>query len=113
VRNLASIIGEEELSAADKRYLYFGERFEQEYLSQSETEDRSIETTLDLGWKILSILPKEELLRIKRELIEKYLDPILAKQGDGATGMPTNQSDMDEEEPEDSRMRSTSGRTGR
>ncbi len=113
VRNLASIIGEEELSAADKRYLYFGERFEQEYLSQSETEDRSIETTLDLGWKILSILPKEELLRIKRELIEKYLDPILAKQGKGSTEIPVDQSDMDKEEPEDSRMRGTGGRTGR
>ncbi|GHU06911.1 V-type ATP synthase subunit B [Spirochaetia bacterium] len=77
VRNLASIIGEEELSDADKRYVKFGDIFEQEFLTQSETENRSIGETLDLGWKILAQLPREDLLRIKREYIEKYLDPIV------------------------------------
>jgi len=72
-RNLAAIIGEEDLSARDKLYLRFGERFEREFLSQGEREDRSIDMTLDLGWKVLSELPREELLRIKPELIEKYM----------------------------------------
>jgi V/A-type H+-transporting ATPase subunit B len=78
VRNLASIIGEEELSEADKQYLRFGEKFEQKFLSQGEFENRDIERTLNIGWETLTEIPREELLRIKQELIEKYLDPILA-----------------------------------
>ncbi|HON13023.1 MAG TPA: V-type ATP synthase subunit B [Treponema sp.] len=105
VRNLASIIGEEELSALDKHYLAFGERFEQDFLTQGEYEDRSIETTLDLGWKLLSKLPKEELLRIKEDLIHKYLDPIFAES-------PSSQEDLDDEDPDISRMRSA-GHQGR
>jgi V/A-type H+-transporting ATPase subunit B len=73
VRNLASIIGEEELSEADKRYLRFGERFEQDFLAQGEFENRSIEQTLDMGWAILRYLPREDLLRINKTYIEKYL----------------------------------------
>ncbi|MEJ5188698.1 MAG: V-type ATP synthase subunit B [Breznakiellaceae bacterium] len=83
VRNLASIIGEEELSALDKQYLQFGEQFEQKFLSQGEYEDRSIETTLDLGWKMLTLLPREELVRIKEEYLEKYLTPLLSQKGQG------------------------------
>ncbi len=94
VRNLASIIGEEELSASDKRYLHFGERFEQDYLTQSEFDDRPIERTLELGWKALSVLPRDELLRVKREYLEKYLD------GAGT------EDDLDDEDPEDARYRS-------
>ena len=75
VRNLASIIGEEELSVDDKRYLKFGERFEQIFLIQGEYENRGIGRTLDLGWKVLADLPREELLRVKEEFIEKYLEP--------------------------------------
>jgi V/A-type H+-transporting ATPase subunit B len=75
VRNLASIIGEEELSADDKRYLKFGEKFEQIFLIQGEYENRDIGRTLDLGWKVLADLPREELLRVKEEFIEKYLEP--------------------------------------
>jgi len=75
VRNLASIIGEEELSVDDKRYLKFGERFEQIFLIQGEYENRDIGRTLDLGWKVLADLPREELLRVKEEFIEKYLEP--------------------------------------
>jgi V/A-type H+-transporting ATPase subunit B len=73
VRNLASIIGEEELSDGDKRYLKFGEKFEQIFLSQGETENRGIGRTLDLGWQALAELPREELLRVKQEFIEKYI----------------------------------------
>ena len=79
VRNLASIIGEEELSDTDKQYLKFGEKFEQFFLSQDEFENRDIGRTLDLGWKVLTEIPRDELLRVKQEYITKYLDPILAK----------------------------------
>ncbi|MDR3312567.1 MAG: V-type ATP synthase subunit B [Spirochaetaceae bacterium] len=73
IRNLASIIGDEELSAQDKRYLEFGRRFETEFLAQGEFENRSIEQTLDIGWKLLTCLPESQLYRIKPALIEKYL----------------------------------------
>jgi V/A-type H+/Na+-transporting ATPase subunit B len=73
VRNLAAIIGEEELSALDKGYLHFGERFENEFVSQAEDEDRSIEQTLDIGWRLLSLLPRDELVRVSRAMIEKYM----------------------------------------
>lgn len=76
VRNLAAIIGEEELSTLDKNYLTFGDRFEREFLSQAETENRTIEQTLDIGWKMLTHLPREELYRIKEEMIEKYLPKV-------------------------------------
>lgn len=73
IRNLAAIIGEEELSTLDKLYLKFGEAFEMQFLTQGEYENRSIEETLDIGWRVLKILPKDELVRIKPEYIEKYL----------------------------------------
>ena len=73
VRNLASIIGEEELSPIDRKYLKFGSRLENEFFTQGEYENRTIEKTLEIGWDILSELPKEELYRIPDNLIEKYL----------------------------------------
>ena len=73
IRNLAAIIGEEELSDLDRSYLKFGEKLESEFLAQGEHEERTIEQTLDLGWKVLSVLPREELTRIKPEFIQKYL----------------------------------------
>jgi V/A-type H+-transporting ATPase subunit B len=72
VRGLAAVIGEEELSPRDKRFLEFGNAFERRFLSQGEFEDRSIQQTLDLGWEVLSILPRSELYRIKAELLDKY-----------------------------------------
>lgn len=73
IRNLAAIIGEEELGELDKMYLNFGNHFEKEFLCQGEYEDRSIDETLDIGWRTLKYLPREELLRVKSEYIEKYL----------------------------------------
>ncbi|MCH5288762.1 MAG: V-type ATP synthase subunit B [Treponema sp.] len=73
IRNLAAIIGAEELGAEDKMYLKFGEALEDEFFTQGEHEDRSIAQTLDLGWKLLKMLPRADLTRIKPELIEKYL----------------------------------------
>lgn len=73
IRNLAAIIGEEELSDLDKLYLKFGNELEGKFFTQGEYEDRSIEETLDLGWKILSILPRDELYRIKDDMLDQYL----------------------------------------
>lgn len=72
VRALASVIGEEELSKADQQYLKFGRAFEQEFVNQGLTENRTIETTLDIGWRLLSMLPKEELTRVSPGEIEQY-----------------------------------------
>ncbi len=72
-RGLANVIGEEELSATDKQYLDFGNHFEKDFLMQAADESRTIEESLDLGWKLLSILPRSELDRIdEKRLIEKF-----------------------------------------
>ncbi len=71
-KNLSAIVGVEALSESDKRYLKFGEEFERRFLGQGLYERRSIEETLELGWELLSMLPAEELTRIKKEYIEKY-----------------------------------------
>ena len=72
VRNLASVIGEEELTPLDRQYLTFAKEFEQRFVSQRKDEERTIEQTLDLGWSVLHELPTEELHRITDEEIEKY-----------------------------------------
>ncbi len=72
VRALASVIGEEELTPLDHEYLKFGEAFERRFLNQRTDENRSIEQTLDLGWEVISMLPKDELTRITDEEIQKY-----------------------------------------
>jgi len=72
VRGLAAVIGEEELSSLDKRYMEFGEHFERDFLAQGEFEDRSIEQTLDLGWTVLSLLPRSELHRLTEEEINTH-----------------------------------------
>ncbi len=71
-RALSAIVGEESLSATDRLYLKFAERFEQEFVNQRPDEDRSIDETLDIGWRILADLPDAELKRIKPEFIAKY-----------------------------------------
>lgn len=73
-RDLASVIGEDELSDTDKKYLEFGTAFEQQFVAQGVNENRSIEETLDIGWKLLHILPKEELDRIDTRILEKYYE---------------------------------------
>ena len=71
-KELMTILGEAALTDTDKLYAKFADEFEQRYVSQGYDTDRTIEETLDLGWELLSILPKTELKRIKPELIEKY-----------------------------------------
>ena len=72
-KELAAILGEAALSDTDKLYAKFAEAFEREYVSQGFTVNRTIEETLDLGWKLLGILPRAELKRIKEAYLEKYL----------------------------------------
>ena len=71
-RALASVIGEEELSETDKQYMEFGKAFEQQFVGQKKFENRSIEKTLSMGWELLKLLPKTELDRISKEMMEKY-----------------------------------------
>ncbi|HOO36740.1 MAG TPA: V-type ATP synthase subunit B [Deltaproteobacteria bacterium] len=75
IRSLAAIVGEEELSELDRIYLRFGTAFEEQFLRQGEEENRSIEQTLEIGWRMLSVLPKDELYRINREDIQRYYIP--------------------------------------
>lgn len=72
-KELAVILGDAALSDVDKLYAKFAEAFEEEYVSQGSSTNRSIEETLDLGWKLLKILPESELKRIDLKFIEKYL----------------------------------------
>ena len=82
VRALASVIGEDELSDIDKRYIDFGKAFENEFIAQHKDENRTIEQTLDLGWNLLGILPKEELDRVASEILDKYYRPYTAVRGE-------------------------------
>jgi V/A-type H+-transporting ATPase subunit B len=71
LRRLVAIVGEEALTELDKKYLKFADEFEKLYITQGAV-DRSIERTMEIGWDLLSMLPEEELKRIKREYIQKY-----------------------------------------
>ena len=71
-KELMAILGESALSDIDKLYAEFAESFEQEYVSQGYTTDRTIEETMNIGWKLLSILPKSELKRIDSKYIDMY-----------------------------------------
>ena len=72
-KELAIVLGDSALSKTDRLYVEFTDRFEEEYINQGFYTNRTIEETLDLGWKLLSILPKSELKRIKSDMIEKFM----------------------------------------
>ncbi|MEW6528457.1 MAG: V-type ATP synthase subunit B [Candidatus Micrarchaeota archaeon] len=76
LRSLSAVVGEEALTDIDRKYLRFADEFENKFVRQGSYEDRGIEQTLDLGWNLLSSLPEEELKRVKREHIAKYLNQI-------------------------------------
>ncbi len=78
-KELEAILGEAALSATDRKYVEFTERFEEEYINQGFYTNRSIEETLDLGWDLLSLLPRTELKRIKDDMIDEFLTE---KEGD-------------------------------
>ena len=71
-RSLASVIGEDELSETDRKYLVFGRRFEQEFVRQGKWENRTLDETLDLGWELLSLLPRSELSRVPEQMLDKH-----------------------------------------
>ena len=71
-KELMVVLGEAALSPIDRLYAKFADEFEAQYINQGFYENRSIEETLDLGWKLLALLPKSEMKRIKPEMIEKY-----------------------------------------
>ena len=73
-KELMSILGEAALTDIDKKYAEFADAFEREYVSQGYDSDRSIEETLEIGWKLLRILPRSELKRIKDEFLDKYYE---------------------------------------
>lgn len=73
VRELALVLGESALTDIDRKYLKFADQFEKRFVSQAENEDRTIEKTLELGWELLGLLPREEMKRLKDEHIKKYL----------------------------------------
>jgi len=75
VRALASVIGEEELGMVDQQYLKFGRAFEHEFINQGVTENRTIEQTLNIGWRLLSLMPQEELTRVSLDEIKQYYKP--------------------------------------
>jgi V/A-type H+-transporting ATPase subunit B len=72
VRELVVILGEAALSDLDRKYLKFAEEFENRFIRQGENENRSMVDTLNISWQLLSLLPREELKRIKDEMVEKY-----------------------------------------
>lgn len=73
VRNIAQIVGEEDLSEIDKKYLEFGQIFENKFLSQGQNENRDLEESLDLAWDILKILPRNELHRVSEANLDKFI----------------------------------------
>ena len=79
-RSLASVVGEDELSEQDRLLLGFGRDFEAQFLTQSQTENRTVTQSLDLGCRLLAQLPDELLDRLKREEIEEYIEPFREKE---------------------------------
>lgn len=76
IRRLVAIIGEEALSDLDRKYLQFADQFERQMIHQAD-QDRSITETLDIGWQLLSIIPKSELRRVNKELISRYFSELM------------------------------------
>ena len=74
-RALASVIGEDELSPMDKKYLEFGKAFEEQFVGQDPHENRNILETLEIGWRLLGMLPREELDRIDTKILDQYYKP--------------------------------------
>jgi V/A-type H+-transporting ATPase subunit B len=79
-RSLAAVIGEEDLTDIDKSYIKFGKLFEKYFIAQGFEENRTIEETLDLGWKLLSTLPISELDRVDEKLLKEKYNEEFAKE---------------------------------
>jgi len=72
VRSLAQVIGEDDISEMDKKYMEFGRQFEQKFLNQGFEGNRSMVETLNTMWELLRVLPRAELDRVKPEMLDKY-----------------------------------------
>ncbi len=92
-RSLASVIGEEELSPTDKKFIEFGKLFESLFVNQGFNANRTINESLDLGWKLLSTLPKEELDRIDPEVLDKFYKSSEDLSKVSKTNLENNESD--------------------
>ena len=92
-KELMVILGESALTDIDKLYAKFADEFEKQYVSQGYNTDRSVEQTLDLGWKLLKILPRSELKRISEQLLDKYYDD----KEDGGEGVKTEDGAANDE----------------
>lgn len=92
-RSLASVIGEEELSPTDKKFIEFGKLFESLFVNQGFNANRTISESLDLGWKLLSTLPKEELDRIDPEVLDKFYKSSEDLSKVSETNLENNESD--------------------
>ncbi len=82
VRALASVIGEDEVSTLDKKYIEFGKAFENEFVLQHKEENRAMEDTLNIGWRLLGLLPREELDRVDTKILDKYYRPYSSARGE-------------------------------
>lgn len=90
-KELAVILGEGALTDEDKAFAKFADNFEDQYVRQGEYENRTIEETLSLGWKLLSILPIKELKRVRDAYIDKYLKPLLKKDDEPKESLSTKE----------------------
>ena len=86
-RALASVIGEDELSPLDKKYLAFGKEFERRFVGQDIHDNRTILDTLNIGWDLLGLLPKEELDRVDTKILDKYYKPASLSSEQGQEGI--------------------------
>ncbi len=103
-RNMAQIIGEEDLPRRDRNYLRFGEAFEGRFLKQGDHESRSVAETLDLGWTVLSRLPREELTRVSRDQIDRrYPEGGRAEEKEGEAETEEGRNEKEETEKAETR----------
>jgi V/A-type H+-transporting ATPase subunit B len=108
-RNLASIIGADELSTHDRRYLTFADAFDRRFVGQGENEDRSIEATLDLAWDLMSIFPKDGLTRVSEADIAKHYRDLDESQTHAVVSGPASGVTTAVQSHSRRRRRSTSG----
>ncbi len=78
-KELSAILGDAALTPLDRLYAAFAEEFEKRYINQGFYTNRTIEETLQIGWELLTLLPRSEMKRIKDKFLEMYYDPIKAK----------------------------------
>ncbi|MDO4326039.1 MAG: V-type ATP synthase subunit B [bacterium] len=113
-RALASVIGEDELSPLDKKYLAFGKEFENRFIGQGRHENRSILETLEIGWELLGMLPREELDRVDTKILDEFYKAADSKSSDSKEDDSNlNDSNLNDSKPDPSKPDSSSDSSGR